>query len=165
MRLINTSTLELHEFGDNDRPQYAILSHTWGADDEEVTFQEMQEPTNSRSQQILTKPGYQKILKLCELAKAKDLDYVWVDTCCIDKSSSAELTESINSMYRWYKDAEECYAYLADFEASYSYNMLSDMQWQERLKLDLRKCRWSVLVPLRSEQCVSWFRLAQTSDL
>jgi hypothetical protein len=42
------------------------------------------------------------------------LQYIWVDTCCIDKSSSAELLEAINSMFKWYQDAKVYYAYLAD---------------------------------------------------
>ncbi|KAJ4129145.1 hypothetical protein NW768_007679 [Fusarium equiseti] len=62
------------------------------------------------------KPGYIKILKTCELAQEQDIPYAWVDTCCIDKRSSAELAEAINSMFRWYKEATVCFAHLEDLE-------------------------------------------------
>lgn len=87
-------------------PRYAILSHTWGQD--EVTFQDMQTPTATK------KLGYAKIKHSCERALQNSLGYVWVDTCCIDKTSSAELSEAINSMMAWYAESEICYAYLAD---------------------------------------------------
>ncbi|KAK0620697.1 heterokaryon incompatibility protein-domain-containing protein [Immersiella caudata] len=108
MKLINTATLELKEFPEERAPPYAILSHTWG--DEEVTFQDMRGPIANRQ----SKKGYDKIVRTCEEAKSNGLGYAWVDTCCIDKSSSAELSESINSMFRWYAKAKVCYAYLVD---------------------------------------------------
>jgi hypothetical protein len=106
MRLLNSKTRELEEFPDNAIPKYAILSHTWGED--EVSFQDRQQGL------AYVKAGYTKIKFSCAQAVQDGLDYVWVDTCCIDKSSSAELSEAINSMYRWYQKAQVCYAYLAD---------------------------------------------------
>ena len=106
MRLINTSTLELHEFIGRDIPQYAILSHTW--EDGEFLFHHM------ASRASLHLPGFAKISKFCERAKSDSLDFAWIDTCCIDKSSSAELSEAINSMYEWYHRASVCYVYLSD---------------------------------------------------
>ena len=89
-------------------PAYAILSHTWGLDGEEVTFRDLSDQTGTR------KKGYAKI-EFCQRQAAKDgLRYFWIDTCCIDKSSSAELTEAINSMFRWYRQASKCYVYLSD---------------------------------------------------
>lgn len=108
MRLINVRTFQLEEFHSGQIPKYAILSHRW--DDEEVTFQDMSAP------KIFGKKGYAKIQSACWLARNKGLSYLWVDTCCIDKSSSSELTEAINSMYRWYKDAQICFAFLSDIE-------------------------------------------------
>ena len=107
MWLIDTETLKL-EFVDNpeDR-EYAILSHTWGSS--EVSFQEMTNLSLAG-----TKPSFRKILKTCELARGRGLRYAWIDTCCIDKSSSAELTEAINSMFRWYKESAVCFVYLSD---------------------------------------------------
>ncbi|KAI0900348.1 heterokaryon incompatibility protein-domain-containing protein [Annulohypoxylon nitens] len=112
MRLINTksSDYKMKEFFGDEIPPYAILSHTW-KQDEEVTFQEWQ---NMDSPSIRQKPGFIKITDTCRQAKLDGFDWLWVDTNCIDKSSSAELTEAINSMFTWYRDAKICYAYLQD---------------------------------------------------
>ena len=106
MRLLNTTKRKLEEFGDNDIPLYAILSHTWGKN--EITFQDI------RGSDVEEKKEYEKIRKTCSIAADHGFDYVWIDTCCIDKTSSAELSEAINSMYRWYQESGVCYAYLAD---------------------------------------------------
>lgn len=113
MWLINTSTLKLENFIDpgSDGISYAILSHTW--EEEEVSFQEF---ANLETAKI--KQGFAKIAKTCELAKSESYKYAWVDTCCIDKSSSAELSEAINSMYEWYRASSVCYAFLADIITS-----------------------------------------------
>ncbi|RYP19389.1 hypothetical protein DL765_003362 [Monosporascus sp. GIB2] len=112
MRLLNTSTLELKTFH-QDRPQYAILSHTWTKD--EPSFEAFVARSHfSRSIARFRKKKYVKVVMSCELAKESGLDWIWIDTCCIDKSSSAELTEAINSMYAWYEAAEVCFAYLRD---------------------------------------------------
>ncbi|KAF3043500.1 hypothetical protein E8E12_009799 [Didymella heteroderae] len=98
----------LVEFLDRDVPPYSILSHTWGSNGSEVTYQDILKGTGK------SKAGYKKI-RACGMQTAKDnMMYFWVDTCCIDKTSSAELSEAINSMYRWYQDAVVCYAYLED---------------------------------------------------
>jgi hypothetical protein len=108
MRLLNVNThkLDLVEFFGDQIPLYAILSHTWGND--EVTFQDLQRGHYEH------KLGFTKIRLTCQQAKQDGLSWCWVDTCCIDKSSSAELSEAINSMYNWYARAQVCYAYLAD---------------------------------------------------
>ena len=105
MRLINTETLQLQYFVANV-PQYVILSHTWGED--EVLFDDIGQPYASKM------AGYDKIQGCCEQAKKDGFQWAWIDTCCIDKKSSAELSEAINSMYKWYWEAATCYAYLAD---------------------------------------------------
>ena len=106
MRLLNTSTLEVQEFLESRVPEYVILSHTWR--EEEVTLQDL------LSGKAPTKKGYAKLTGCCKKAKDDGFAYCWIDTCCIDKTSSAELSEAINSMYQWYKSAEICYAYLED---------------------------------------------------
>ncbi|WAO84550.1 HET domain-containing protein [Fusarium falciforme] len=110
MRLISTTTLEIEEFFDISIPEYAILSHTWG--DGEVSLQDWADRKNRRF-----KPGFQKIMWACNQAVKDKLDYVWVDTNCIDKSSSAELSEAINSMFKWYRRSNICYVYLEDVPA------------------------------------------------
>ncbi|KAM0561074.1 hypothetical protein ACHAPJ_003575 [Fusarium lateritium] len=111
MRLVNTKTLQLESLGEGAE-KYAILSHTWG--NEEVLFDDIQNPTRMEEIRKKNGAGYRKISQSCEKALSRGFDYIWIDTCCIDKSNSAELSESINSMFRWYKNASICYAYLSD---------------------------------------------------
>lgn len=109
MRLINVRTYELRDFmGDlSTYPSYAILSHTWERD--EVSYTEMQELSVAKR-----KRGFKKIEMCCRQAVADGYNWAWVDTCCIDKTSSAELSEAINSMYKWYEASMVCYAFLSD---------------------------------------------------
>ncbi|KAF7559993.1 hypothetical protein G7046_g4171 [Stylonectria norvegica] len=93
-------------------PEYAILSHTWGAD--EVLFNDITDETRWQASKERGSAGYQKIVQSCNVALQKTHDYIWIDTCCIDKSSSAELSEAINSMFRWYSEATICITYLSD---------------------------------------------------
>ena len=106
MYLINTRSLKLSEFQGENVPDYAILSHTWG--EGEVSFEIFQNGTRQHLK------GYEKIEGCCSVALRDGWQYVWIDTCCIEKRSSAELSEAINSMYRWYSEAQVCYAFLAD---------------------------------------------------
>ncbi|KAG8670090.1 hypothetical protein FPOAC2_09429 [Fusarium poae] len=105
MRLLNVSTFSLQEFIGRI-PPYAILSHTWG--EQEVLFNDI------GTSAATSKQGYAKLTGCCRKAAQDGFDWVWIDTCCIDKSSSAELTEAINSMFAWYQRATVCYAYLQD---------------------------------------------------
>ena len=93
---------------DRDFPPYAILSHTWGRNDEEVTFGDLVGDAGKN------KLGFRKLLFCAKQAWNDGLRFFWVDTCCIDKTSSSELSEAINSMFRWYQKAAKCYAYLSD---------------------------------------------------
>ena len=96
----------------NSIPAYAILSHTWAVDDEEeVTFEDFQDGTWK------TKPGCKKIEFCGQQAASDGLRYFWIDTCCIRKSSDWELSQAINSMFRWYKEAAKCYVFLQDVSA------------------------------------------------
>lgn len=108
MWLINTSTLDLEAFQECPTNTYAILSHTWGSNAEELDFDEFKAGAGRH------KLGVQKILGCCELARNENLQYAWIDTCCIDKRSSTELSEAINSMFEWYRCAKICYVYMAD---------------------------------------------------
>ncbi|PKS06181.1 hypothetical protein jhhlp_007498 [Lomentospora prolificans] len=111
MRLLNVRTLEIKEFSDREIPPYAILSHTWGVG--EVLLQDIQ-GNRAKAQRLR---GYRKITGCCEQAKKDGLEYVWIDTCCIDKTSSTELAEAINSMFTWYRKSIICYAYLEDLNS------------------------------------------------
>ncbi|KAK4226422.1 putative vegetative incompatibility protein HET-E-1 [Podospora fimiseda] len=111
MRLLNTETLRLETLPNlpDTSTQYAILSHTW--DEDEVLFDDIfdqQKPLPTH------KKGFEKVKESCEQAAKDGFNYIWIDTCCIDKSSSAELSEAINSMFQWYHYSDRCYAYLSD---------------------------------------------------
>jgi Heterokaryon incompatibility protein (HET) len=123
----------LVEYTDVHIPPYAILSHTWGADSEEVTYKDLVQGTGKN------KVGYKK-LEFCQKQAASDnLQYFWVDTCCIDKSSSAELTEAINSMFQWYRHATKCYVYLSDVSRNeHDQTSLSFQPWEAAF----RSSRW-----------------------
>jgi hypothetical protein len=106
----NTGDLRFHEFeGEDELPAYAILSHTWHTNNkEEVTYDDLE--TGSRQH----KAGYRKINFCKKKASINELAYIWIDTCCINRKSEPELSEAINSMFRWYKNAARCYVYLSD---------------------------------------------------
>ncbi|CZR58832.1 related to beta transducin-like protein [Phialocephala subalpina] len=127
MRLINVKTLKLEKFLGNKLPPYAILSHTW-KDDEELTLCDIEEGRTD-------KPGIgsDKLQRSCKQAEKDNLSYIWIDTCCIDKTDSVELGEAINSMFRWYNKATICYAYLLDVP--------SDDNPRD-LNSEFRKSRW-----------------------
>ena len=114
MRLLNCKTGKLYEFS-GSMPRYAILSHTWR--DEEVTFDDIRRGAKVWRGLGKKKAAFAKIRGFCRQADRAGLEWGWVDTCCIDKSSSAELSEAINSMYQWYQDAAVCYVYLQDLNA------------------------------------------------
>ncbi|KUI68076.1 Vegetative incompatibility protein HET-E-1 [Cytospora mali] len=135
MWLIDTSNLRLKEILEFQNCKYAILSHTW--EEDEVDFQEMR--AESRPPSLLSKAGFRKIKNTCEVAKEKGYEYAWVDTCCIDKASSAALSEAINSMYNWYKESSICLAYLSDLPAnnfehseSRTADFMQDCKWFNR---------------------------------
>lgn len=103
MRLINVDTLQLTDFsGTSRKPAYAILSHTWG--DDEVSYQDFQNLEIAQR-----KDGFDKINYLCWQAREHRLQYAWIDTCCINKNSSSELAEAINSMWSYYMNCSVCY--------------------------------------------------------
>jgi hypothetical protein len=150
MRLLsldNHGNLGWAEFAQDRLPPYAILSHTWGP--EEVTFADL---TSGCAQR---KAGYRKIEFCCEQAALDKLQYFWVDSCCINKESSAELTEAINSMLRYYHGAVKCYVYLSDVSASTS--GASQSAWEA----DFRRSKWFTrgwtLQELLSPACVEFY--------
>ena len=111
MRLLqrrNEDDYRLTYFDEGAIPPYAVLSHRWGQDDEEVTLDDITNGTGK------DKAGYRKIQLCAEQADRDSLLYFWVDSCCIDKENHAELSFSINSMFRWYRNAARCYVYLLD---------------------------------------------------
>ena len=121
------------DFGD-DIPRYAILSHTWGLDTDEVTFRDLMDNTGE------SKAGYDKIRFCGEQARRDGIQYFWVDTCCINKANHNELSQAINSMFRWYRNACQCYVYLLDVPLSpFDNNHALNLQSRDS---DFWKSRW-----------------------
>lgn len=123
-------------FEDKARPPYAIVSHTWGH--QEVLFQHMR--SARRKPEIQNLEGYLKIVNACKQASQDCYKYLWIDTICIDRTSSAELQEALNSMYQWYQDSEICYAHLSDLSSNCPQlrDERRDTGWFEAFK----SCRW-----------------------
>lgn len=125
---------------DREIPQYAILSHTWRRG-EEVLFKDLTDvftalPDGTGEEKL----GYKKIRFCGDQAWRDGLQFFWVDTVCIDKSSSSELQETINRMFSFYRRAEKCYVYLADVSRPvFDAEEQSD---QPRWKAAFRKSRW-----------------------
>ena len=119
----------LTRFPAHNIPSYAILSHTWEADDQEFTFQDLMNGVGQ------DKGGYRKIMFCRRQAQKDGLNYMWIDSCCIDQSSSAELSTAINSMFRWYQNAAKCYVYLSDVSAK-------NATWPSAWKPAFCRSRW-----------------------
>jgi hypothetical protein len=124
MWLLNTHTITLRCFVAKI-PAYVILSHTWGQ--EEVTFDDIRKPAQRANMK-----GFAKIVGCCKQAVQDGFEWAWIDTCCIDKQSSAELSEAINSMYKWYWNAAICYAYLQDVSDLPAPPIIGDSNWFSR---------------------------------
>ncbi|KAF4810779.1 Vegetative incompatibility protein HET-E-1 [Colletotrichum siamense] len=135
MWLINTKTLRLEEFQDYSAVEYAILSHTWG--DDEVSFKDMQDFARAKRQ-----AGFVKIATTCELALKEGLEYAWVDTCCIDKTSSAELSEAINAMFVWYQASAVCFVWLEDLAPLSSISKATSHGRKLRNISKMSSCKW-----------------------
>jgi hypothetical protein len=124
MRLLETTTLEFVEF-EIPPARYAILSHRWRRD--EVSFKQYRK----NREQIQHQAGYSKIVEFCAVARSRGFPFAWIDTCCIDKRSSAELSEAVNSMYQWYKSAHECFVWLDDYRPE-DPSSLGECEWFTR---------------------------------
>jgi hypothetical protein len=137
MRLLEYSEsgkLSIHSFDDGATPPYAILSHTWGADGDEVTFADLGTGVGKN------KPGYEKILFCERQARHDGLEYFWIDTCCIDTTDKAEHSRAIQSMFRWYQSAAKCYVYLSDVSSTKrgASNTPTESNWEPAF----RSSRW-----------------------
>lgn len=137
MRLIHVESYQLKEFRNEKLPQYAVLSHTWRNDGEELSFQELTTALNEWTEQFKLPESKTAKLRGCFQQALQDgLRYVWIDTCCIDRTNAVELTEAINSMFDWYRQASMCYVYLSDVPSgdklSHSRSKFRLSRWFER---------------------------------
>jgi hypothetical protein len=153
LRYEEDGRLTITSFDDNAIPRYAILSHTWGADAEEVTFGDLAQGGGKH------KPGYKKIRFCGEQAQQDGLQYFWVDTCCIDKSDRAELSSAIQSMFRWYQNATKCYVYLSDVSARKrkAGGLSTEFTWEPAFRLSRWFTRGWTLQELLAPSIVEFF--------
>jgi hypothetical protein len=145
MLLINATTRRLERFDDERHvPPYAILSHTW--DNTEVTLREYQNAlggTRTHDTFLQSSSGLLKIDRTCQQAIADKVSYVWIDACCVDRTSSSELSAAINSMRRWYQQARVCYVYFHDVQApSASYCKKAGVTEDVSIRQQLASARW-----------------------
>ncbi|PVI01880.1 HET-domain-containing protein [Periconia macrospinosa] len=166
MRLLHTRHQVFKSFEGDSVPPYAILSHTWGS--EEVTYQDaiaMIQRRNEDRDAAHEKKGFLKINLTCNQANYDGLEWVWIDTCNIDKTSSSELSEAINSMFQWYRRAAICYVYLEDI----NYEELEPSEGVVRQRVEvLRKARWFyrgwTLQELLASERIYFFGAAPEND-
>ncbi|KAI1414091.1 HET-domain-containing protein [Hypoxylon sp. FL1857] len=129
MRFINTTTLTFYEVSDLElhklKKGYSILSHRWTWGEDEIHYSDVL----STGDTVKAKKGFGKFIGACALAKSLGYDLIWIDTCCIDKTNAVELSEAINSMYRWYSISRLCIAYLEDVTPT---AMIKQSVWFDR---------------------------------
>ena len=124
IRLLHAESLEFKEFDERACPEYAILSHTW-LEEGEVSFQDMSTDLEAAKE----KPGFSKIQGCCAVARRHNIDWIWVDTCCIDKTNATELSYALRSMYQWYAKSKVCLAYLSDIETKEQFYNGAPSRW------------------------------------
>ncbi|THV01249.1 HET-domain-containing protein [Dendrothele bispora CBS 962.96] len=128
-RMINTYSLKLKDFEDGvSIPHYAILSHTWGAEEigyhdfDQLFFEDSENwsvfvegvEMYEQHQGTKAKPAYHKIVEACIKALSDGVEYLWVDTCCIDQEDQTDVHRNVKNMYSYYRNSRICYAYLVD---------------------------------------------------
>ncbi|KAI0353230.1 HET-domain-containing protein [Trametes cingulata] len=168
MWLLNTTTYQLYFVQDPSNAGYAILSHVWNRAGEQTfqdlraihssarrTFQQAPADDDPRLLRLIRERLSEKIRRCCDYARVKGVAYVWIDTCCIDKTSSAELSEAINSMFDWYSHAEVCYVFLAD---------VSDEENPEADASSFRRSIWFLRGWTLQELIVPWGNVFLSKD-
>jgi hypothetical protein len=149
---LTTYRFSLTSFDRHNIPQYAILSHRWGADGEEVTFKDLKNGTGKG------KAGYNKLNFCAERAARDRLEYFWIDTCCIDKTNNTELQEAINSMFKWYHGAKKCYVYLPDVSIhDDDMNQFARYKWESAFRKSTWFTRGWTLQELIAPKSVEFF--------
>ncbi|KAF3035804.1 hypothetical protein E8E12_004304 [Didymella heteroderae] len=159
MRLINTSNLDFEEFKLTDAPPYAILSHTWvGA---ETSYQDV---LNDRK--AGRKTQYTKLIEGCRAAEKHGFKHFWIDTCCIDKTNHVELSEAINSMFKWYRQAGICLAYLADVSPTTTAAIDLEPEFAKSKWFERGWTLQELIAPLEVESLASdWSKLTSKTEL
>lgn len=133
MKLLHTGSLNLHEFPEDNPPRYGTLSYTWGPPADELSHRDVKDGADLC---VRTSPSAHRVKLASQRAREMGYDYIWIDTLCIDQTSSAEVSEGVNASYRWISKADCCLVHLSDLPASSSPDT-SCIDEEE-----LRRCRW-----------------------
>jgi hypothetical protein len=151
LKVNNDGSFGLESFSEEKAPSFAILSHTWSSEaDDEIKLQDIKDGTCTK------KTGFQKLLFCSKQAKHDGLQYFWVDTCCIDQTNHVELSEAINSMFRWYQKAAKCYVYLSDVSV-YAQEGKPHLEWESALHNSRWFTRGWTLQELLAPKMVEFF--------
>ncbi|KAK4495999.1 hypothetical protein PRZ48_013267 [Zasmidium cellare] len=132
MRLLNVNSLEFCEFYNRPIPSYVIASHRWASgereEDREATYLEVKEGRSTNT------TGFKKVRNFAEYVRTRipGVEWLWVDTCCVNKQDAQELTEAINSMFRWYSAAAVCLAWMADVDNAHDHQGFKSSGWFKR---------------------------------
>ena len=153
MRLLKTDeSFKLRFFMPSSVPDYVILSHRWTTpSSEECSFDDMTKtPISDPDCPARKKQGFSEIQGACRLAFEDGYSWIWIDGCCIDKSSSAELQEAINSMWNYYANSNICYVYMSDVQDS-------EAGWDQRFRKSEWFTRGWTLQELIAPVCVEFY--------
>ncbi len=149
IRLLNAKSMEFKMFGGSSSrkvPPYAILSHVWCKDDDhEIIYQDMMAVRTHKRRDVrgfealdLTddagdvRASHSKIMGHLANAVRCKIEWVWIDSCCINKHNHSELSSAINSMFTWYQNAARCFVYLADVTKSVLPSRSQQIEWFTR---------------------------------
>lgn len=159
MRLLRLDTMSqtwrLEDFSGQSVPIYAVLSHRWGLNEDEIKFEDLEDGTRTYCDR--TKPGYDKLRFCYNQVIRSGLRHFWIDTCCIKKTDSSELARSLNSMFYWYQRAAICYVYLSDVSSSDVIDLPGAFKWTDALARSLWFTRGWTLQELLAPSSVAFF--------
>lgn len=137
---------------ESEVPPYAILSHRWPDDGEDVVYDDI-----VGEKTVCNKRGCCQLVATARTAERLRVQYTWMDTCCIDKTKASDISEAIRSMYRWYERAEMCYVYLRDVSVSPGAPEMDHVAWRQRLSSSKWYTRGWVLQELLAPKQVKLF--------
>jgi tetratricopeptide (TPR) repeat protein len=153
MRLLHFDALGrlvLTDFRGKTIPSYVILSHRWS--DSEILIEDISSGTYKEKEE-----GYRKLQFCAERAAQDELQYFWIDTCCIDRWNNNERSKAINSMFRWYKDAARCYVFLSDVPVSTRTAPVQHSDWEASFRASTWFTRGWTLQELIAPVSVEFF--------
>ncbi|KIO10640.1 hypothetical protein M404DRAFT_128934, partial [Pisolithus tinctorius Marx 270] len=90
---------------------YVMFSHVWQGN--EPSFQDINDVESKSVWNLPDTPLNEKLRNFCKEVRRLGHNWAWSDTCCIDKSTSSTLNQSLTSMYKWYANSVATLVFLA----------------------------------------------------